>query len=164
VVSKLNIIDFCRKRRQIIRLISSSGIRYISTMPPRKHVEPPIENRAMEREMRELCASLDAMETTQRKEPDVGDVSDAENEEMEVEEVVAKDVVEECLLKAVVKLGSRAKIDIPMYEGNLDVKELLDWIRAMDKYFDYEYFYEEKKVKHVITELKGHAPLWWDEL
>ena len=25
-----------------------------------------------------------------------------------------------------------------MYEGNLDVEELLDWIRALDKYFDYE--------------------------
>jgi hypothetical protein len=41
-------------------------------------------------------------------------------------------------LKVVVKLGARAKIDIPMYEGNLDVEELLDWIRSMDKYFDYE--------------------------
>jgi len=29
-------------------------------------------------------------------------------------------------------------MDIPMYEGKLDVEELLDWFRAMDKYFDYE--------------------------
>jgi hypothetical protein len=36
--------------------------------------------------------------------------------------------VEERLLRAVVKLGARAKIDIPMYEGNLDTEELLDWI------------------------------------
>jgi hypothetical protein len=33
--------------------------------------------------------------------------------------------VEKCLLKVVVKLEAREKIDIPMYEGNLDVKELL---------------------------------------
>jgi hypothetical protein len=45
-------------------------------------VEPPVENIAMEREMRELRARLDAMETTQRRAPDVGDVSDAENEEV----------------------------------------------------------------------------------
>ena len=34
----------------------------------------------------------------------------------------------------------------------------------MDKYFNYEYFDEEKKVIHVVTRLKGHASLWWDEL
>jgi len=34
----------------------------------------------------------------------------------------------------------------------------------MDKYFDYEDVDEEKNLKHVITKLKGHATLWWDEL
>jgi hypothetical protein len=51
-----------------------------------------------------------------------------------------------------------------MYEGNLDVEEFLDWIRSMDKHFNYEYVDEEKRVKHVVTRLKGHASLWWDEL
>jgi hypothetical protein len=55
-------------------------------------------------------------------------------------------------------------MDIPMYEGNLDVEEMLDCFRDMDKYFDYEYIEEDKKVKHVVTRLKGHAALWWDEL
>jgi hypothetical protein len=55
-------------------------------------------------------------------------------------------------------------MEIPMYEGNLDVEELLDWIRALDKYFDYEDVEEDKKVKHAITRLKGNATLWWDEL
>jgi hypothetical protein len=34
----------------------------------------------------------------------------------------------------------------------------------MDKYLCYEYVDEEKKVKHVVTESKGHATLWWDEM
>jgi hypothetical protein len=55
-------------------------------------------------------------------------------------------------------------MDIPMYEGNLDVEDLLDWFRALDKYFDYEYIEEDKKVKHVFTRLKGHVALWWDEM
>jgi hypothetical protein len=55
-------------------------------------------------------------------------------------------------------------MDIPMYEGNLDVEEMLDWFRALDKYFDYEDVEEDKKVKHAVTRLKGHAALWWDEL
>jgi hypothetical protein len=51
-----------------------------------------------------------------------------------------------------------------MYEGNLDVEDLLDWFRTLDKYFDYEYVEEYKKVNHIFTRLKGHATLWWDEL
>ena len=51
-----------------------------------------------------------------------------------------------------------------MYEGNLDVEELLDWIRSMDKYFNYEDVDEEKRVRHVVTRLKGYVGLWWDEL
>jgi hypothetical protein len=51
-----------------------------------------------------------------------------------------------------------------MYEGNLEVEELLDWVHAMDKYFDYEEIEEENKVKHGITRLKGHVALWWNEL
>jgi hypothetical protein len=100
----------------------------VNTMLPRRCAEPHVENRVVEREMRELRARLDAMETTQRRAPDVGDVSDAESEEIEVEEVAGEDAAEEHLLRVVVKLGAREKIDILMYEGNLDVEELLDWI------------------------------------
>jgi hypothetical protein len=81
-----------------------------------------------------------------------------------VEEYERENVVEECLLREVVRLGARAKIEVPMYEGNLDVEELLDWIRSMEKYFDYEDVDEEKRVRHDVTWLKGHATLWWDEL
>ena len=51
-----------------------------------------------------------------------------------------------------------------MYDNSLDAKELLDWIRSMDKYFDYEDVDEEKRVRHFVTRLKGNASLWWDEL
>jgi cell fate (sporulation/competence/biofilm development) regulator YlbF (YheA/YmcA/DUF963 family) len=61
-------------------------------------------------------------------------------------------------------MGVREKMDIPVYEGNLDAEELLDWIRALDTYFDYEDVKEDNKVKHVVTCLKGHVALWWDEL
>jgi hypothetical protein len=107
---------------------------------------------------------LDAMETMQRRAPDTGDISEAESEEIEVEEDVAEDVAEDRLLKVVSRIGAREKIEVPMYEGNLEVEELLDWVRAMDKYFDYEDIEEENMVKHAVTRLKGHATLWWDEL
>jgi hypothetical protein len=67
-------------------------------------------------------------------------------------------------LRLVTKVGARPKMEVPMYEGNLNVEELLDWINAMDKYLDYEYINDENKVNHDVTRLKGHATLSWDEL
>jgi hypothetical protein len=97
-------------------------------MPLRRHVDPPVANKAMERDIRELCVRLDAMEITQRRVSDAGYVSEEEIKNIEVEvEYVAKDTAEELLLRGVVKLGAREKIDILMYEGNLDTEELLDW-------------------------------------
>jgi hypothetical protein len=61
-------------------------------------------------------------------------------------------------------MSSKTKMDIPAYEGSLDAEELLDWIRTLDTYFDYEDIEEDKKVRHAVTKLKGHATLWWDEL
>jgi hypothetical protein len=116
-----------------------------------------------EREMREMHARIDAMEITQRRTVDVVDISDSESENEARhggEEVAA----EEHLFRVVARIGAREKMDIPIYEGNLDVEELLDQIRALDKYFDYENVEEDKKVKHVVTRLKGHAALSWDEL
>jgi hypothetical protein len=67
-------------------------------------------------------------------------------------------------VESISRLGGKAKIEVPMYEGNLDVEEILDWIRSMDINFDYEDVDEEKKVKQEVTRLKGHATMWWDEL
>jgi len=78
--------------------------------------------------MRELRVRLDAIETTQGRARNVGDVSDAKNEEVEVEEVVAADTTEERSLRTIVKLGVIEKIVILIYEENLDVEEFLDWI------------------------------------
>jgi hypothetical protein len=121
---------------------------------------------AMEREMCDLRARLEDMETTQRRIVSAGDLSDFESEveDEREEEVAAEDASNERLIIAIARIGAKAKMDIPVYEGNLDAKELLDWIRALDTYFDYEDVKEDKKVKHAVTRLKGHTALWWDEL
>jgi hypothetical protein len=159
------------------------GKEIFTAMPPRRRdrqTPDPPEEREMPRrrgrqlpeppgarEMRELRARMDAMETTQRRTVGAGDISESESEDEAGhggEEVAAEDAAEERLFRVVARIGAREKMDIPVYEGNLDVEELLDWIRALDKYFDYEDVEEDKKVKHVVTRLKGHATLWWDEL
>jgi hypothetical protein len=121
----------------------------------------------MEREMHDLHVRLEDMETTQRCTANVGDLSDSKSEdevEHEREEVTTEDATNERLIRVVARMGAKAKMDIPVYEGNLDAEELLDYIRALDTYFDYEDVEEDKKVKHAVTRLKGHATLWWDEL
>jgi hypothetical protein len=126
-----------------------------------------VQNPDMEREVRNLRARMEDMETSQRRKADVGDISESENED-DVghggEEIPVEDAATERLLKAVARMGAKVKMDVPVYEGNLDVEELLDWIRALDTYFDYEDIEEDKKVRHAVTRLKGHAALWWDEL
>jgi hypothetical protein len=106
------------------------------------------------------------METTQRWTTDTGDVSEAEseNEGGAKEEIAVEDAAEEHLFKVVARIQARAKMDILMYEGKLDVEELLDWFRALDKYLDYEDIEEDRKVKDAITRIKNHAALWCDEL
>jgi hypothetical protein len=126
-----------------------------------------VPNPAMEREMHNIRARLLDVETKQRHTVGVGDVSESKSEDEvghEGEEIAVEDVANERLIRVVARMSARAKMDIPVYEGNLDVEELLDWIRALDTYFDYEDVEEDKKVKHVVTRLKGHATLWWDEL
>jgi hypothetical protein len=90
--------------------------------------------------MRDLRARLEDMETSQRCTASAGDLSDFESEveaERE-EEVAAEDAANERLIKAIARMGKKAKMDILVYEGNLDAEEILDWIRALDTYFDYE--------------------------
>jgi hypothetical protein len=50
-------------------------------------------------------------------------------------------------------------MDILMYECKLEVEEMLDWFRSLDKYFDYEDIEEDKNLKHTVTRMKGHATL-----
>jgi hypothetical protein len=135
-------------------------------MPSRRR-DRPMPDPAVEREMHELRVRIDAMEIEQRRIVDARDISKDESENEvghEREEFSFEDAADKHLFKAVASIGAREKMDIPVYKGNLDAEEILDWIRDLDKYFDYEDVEEEKKFKHVVTRLKGHATLWWDEL
>jgi hypothetical protein len=155
----------------------------ISAMPPRRRDRQTpdlpkeremlegrgrqVQNLEVERDMHDIRARLVDVEIKKRRTADIGDVSEFEREDdtgHEEEEIVAEDAANEHLIRVVARMSARAKMEIPVYEGNLNAEELLDWIRALDTYFDYEYVEEYKKVKHVVTRLKGHATLWWDEL
>ena len=62
------------------------------------------------------------------------------------------------------KASSRQRMEVPIYQGNLNVEELVDWINALNKYFDFEEIEDKKKVRYAATRMKGNANIWWDEL
>ena len=148
-------------------------------MPPRRERQSPDRedrdarrrgrltgNPKIERQMRDLRARLEEMETAQRCGAGAGEFnySEVEEEARHEEEVSAEDASTERLIRDISRMSSKTKMDIPDYEGSLNAEELLDWIRALDTYFDYEDIEEDQKVRHVVTMLKGHVALWWDEL
>jgi hypothetical protein len=119
---------------------------------------------ALMKEMRNMQECLQTIETTQRRGVEAGDMSDEEepSEDMAVKE--EHESVEERIIKEIMKVSSKPQLEVPMYEGSLNVEELIDWIATMDKYFEYEEVEDNKKVKFVVTRLKGHVSLWWDSV
>ena len=66
------------------------------------------------------------------------------------------------LFRSVVATSSRTRSEVSTYDGSLNFEELIDWINNLDKYFSHEEVDEAKKVKFVVTKLRGHASIWWD--
>ena len=114
--------------------------------------------------MRILQYSLEGIKTIRQINPDVGDVRELDEESMEEEREVAEETIEIKILRSMFGANTRPNLKISIYHGSIDVEELIDWINEMDKFLEYEEIYVEKKVKFVITRLKGHATLWWDSV
>ena len=41
------------------------------------------------------------------------------------------------MFRSIFGVGSSSRVDVPFYSGRLDPEELIDWINAMNKHFDY---------------------------
>ena len=58
----------------------------------------------------------------------------------------------------------RMKVDLPTFNGRMDVEKFLDWIKNVEIFFDYANTPEHKKVRLVALKLQGGASAWWDQL
>ena len=105
---------------------------------------------------------MEAMGAAGQQDLEIGDVSELEEESLVKGEEPVEEFVEIRLFKSVLRFGSRLRVEIPTYNVNLDLEELIDQRTALEKYFDYEDVDEEKQVKFAITRLRGHGTLWWD--
>jgi len=56
------------------------------------------------------------------------------------------------------------KIEIPEFEGKLDLEDLLDWLHTVKRVFEYKDIPEDKKVKLIALRLRKYASLWWTNL
>ena len=79
------------------------------------------------------------------------DTSYEEESSEDEREEVAEEVK---VLKMLMKASNRPRVEVPMYEGNLNVEEIMDQINALNKYFDFEEIEDKKKVRYATTKLK----------
>ena len=55
---------------------------------------------------------------------------------------------------------SKEKIEAPTFDGYLDLWVFTDWLRQMEKFFDYYHWAENKKVRYARMKLIGRADLF----
>jgi len=56
------------------------------------------------------------------------------------------------------------RVEIPEYEGKLDLEDLLDWLHTVERVFEYKDVSDEKKIKLVALRPRKYASLWWTNL
>lgn len=56
----------------------------------------------------------------------------------------------------------RPKVDLPRFDGHLDVEAFLDWIYEVEKCFEMLEVPEDRQAKYVAHKLKGGAAAWWE--
>lgn len=63
-----------------------------------------------------------------------------------------------------VRTNFRMEIDLPTFNGKVDVETFLDWVKNVENFFDYTNTPDDKKVKLVAFKLQSGAFAWWDQL
>ncbi|KAK3205520.1 hypothetical protein Dsin_019566 [Dipteronia sinensis] len=60
--------------------------------------------------------------------------------------------------------GYRICADIPLFYGKLQIKEFLDWISKVERFFEFAEVTEERQLKLVAYKLRNEAAVWWEKL
>ena len=92
-----------------------------------------------QRELRQLQYRMEAMEKIN------SESIDTSNEEESFEEEKQEIADEVKVLKMLMKSSNRTEVEFAMYEGNLNVEELMDRINVLNKYFEFEEIEDKKK-------------------
>lgn len=66
---------------------------------------------------------------------------------------------EEMVFSAIAKMGKRPKLEVPVFSGNLNPDELINWNNELEEYFEYEDIEDPDRIKFAKARLKGHAKI-----
>jgi len=56
------------------------------------------------------------------------------------------------------------KLDPSEFEGSLDPNLFIEWIQALEQFFEIKEYSDEKAFKVVVLKLKKYASLWYDNV
>jgi hypothetical protein len=56
------------------------------------------------------------------------------------------------------------KAEFPKFSGTLQAEGFNDWLREVERIFEYKEVSDRMKVKLVAIKLKGHTSAWWEQL
>ncbi|XP_074314127.1 uncharacterized protein LOC141649333 [Silene latifolia] len=56
------------------------------------------------------------------------------------------------------------KVEIPDFHGSLNPEDLLDWLRSVERVFEFKNYDDRKAFKVAILKLKGYASLWYENM
>jgi len=56
------------------------------------------------------------------------------------------------------------KFDPPEFEGNLNPDLFMEWIQALERFFEVREYYDEEAFKVAVLKLKRYASLWYENV
>ncbi|XP_059067542.1 uncharacterized protein LOC131858346 [Cryptomeria japonica] len=124
--------------------------------------EQMAESRAVREENRAMKRELDKLKGQMRR----GGQEELEEEEEEQDPAGQANMPKDqrAKLAALEKVGVKDRNDIPLFHGKLEPEECMDWIEALENYFECEVVLPSQRVKLAKSKLKGPALSWWNFL
>ena len=69
------------------------------------------------------------------------------------------------ILEALERVGRKdQRSELPMFSGKLDPEECMDWLEALDNFFECDNTPESQRVKVAKSKMKGYGLSWWNFL
>lgn len=117
--------------------------------------------------MRTMMARMDVIEAAKRRRIThvIRDDNDGEEEVEPIKKEQEEQMtIEKRMIRAINSVGVKPKLNAHVYSDSLNPKELIDWIREMEGFYEFEHIRDLRIVKFASTKLRSRASLRWDKL